>query len=153
MKLFIERSEIFEEAEIHIKCRNIDKNLQQIIDEIQDRIQYGIFSLKGMKENKVYHLELGEIYYFECVDNKTFAYGEKEVFQCSYKLYELEEKISNLSFARISKSVIANITKIEYMKPQLNGRFEAVFLNGEKQIVNRYYVKQLRKKFEGGEEK
>lgn len=57
MKLSIEQSDFVEEAEIYIKCGIIDDNLQHIIDEI---------------------------YYFESVDNRTFAYCEKEVYQCSY---------------------------------------------------------------------
>lgn len=148
MKLKIEQSDSFEEAEIHIKCGIIDEDLQHIIDEIRTRM----FSVQGMKDGAVYNLSLDEIYYFESVDNKTFAYCEQEVYQCTYKLYELDEKICKLSFMRISKSVIANITKIKFIRPQLNGRFEVVFYNGEKQIVNRSYVKELRKKFEGGEE-
>lgn len=148
MKLSIEQSDSVGEAEIYIKCGIIDDNLQHIIDEIRLRM----FSVNATKDGAVYNLTLDEIYYFESVDNRTFAYCEKEVYQCSYKLYELEEKIAKSSFTRISKSVIANITKIEYIKPQLNGRFEVVFCNGERQIVNRSYVKELRKKFEGGEE-
>lgn len=147
MKLRIDQSDSFAETEIQIKCGVIDADLQHIIDEIRLRM----FSISCLRNGATYCLHLDEIYYFESVDNRTFAYCEREVFECPYKLYELEKKICKTSFARISKSVIANITKIECIKPQLNGRFEAVFCNDEKQVVNRYYVKALRKKFEGEE--
>ena len=40
-----------------------------------------------------------------------------------------------------------NIRKIKEIKPQLNGRFEAVLDNGERQVVNRHYVSGLKEKF------
>ena len=142
MRLRIEQSDSVENPEIYIKCGIIDENLQHIIDEIKLRM----FCVNGVKDGAVYNLALDEICYFESMDNKTLAYCEKEVFQCSYKLYELEEKTSKLSFMRISKYVIANITKIQCVKPQLNGGLEAVFCNGERQRVERSYVKELRNK-------
>lgn len=70
MKLFIEQSDSCEEAQIHIKCGMIDENLQQIINVIQMKM----FSISGSRDGAVYQLSLDEIYYFESVDNKTFAY-------------------------------------------------------------------------------
>lgn len=55
--------------------------------------------------------------------------------------------MGKFGFARISKSVIVNIRKIREIKPQLNGRFEAVLDNGERQVVNRHYVNGLKEKF------
>ena len=88
-----------------------------------------------------------EIFYIESVEEKTFVYSKAEVYTCEYKLYEIEEKIGKYSFARISKSTIVNICKILEIKPQINGRFEALLDNGERQIVNRHYVNGLKEKF------
>ncbi|MCM1183996.1 MAG: LytTR family transcriptional regulator DNA-binding domain-containing protein [Roseburia sp.] len=40
--------------------------------------------------------------------------------------------------------------KIESIKPSLNGRFTAVFQNGEQIIVSRKYVPELKKALKGG---
>ena len=145
MKLFIEQNDGDMETEIHIRCGMIDAGLQHIIDEIQTLM----FSLPVSKDGAVSRLSPGEIFYFERVDERTFVYSQTEVYTCEYRLYELEEKIRKCGFARISKSVIVNIRKIQQIRPQLNGRFEAVLDNGEHLIVNRHYVSGLKEKFEG----
>ena len=122
MKLFIEQNDGDMETEIHIRCGMIDAGLQHIIDEIQTLM----FSLPVSKDGAVSRLSPGEIFYFESVDERTFVYSQTEVYTCEYRLYELEEKIRKCGFARISKSVIVNIRKIQQIRPQLNGRFEAV---------------------------
>lgn len=145
MKLTIEQSDIFTETEINIKCNMIDSNLQKIIDELQIMM----FSITAYKDGAIYKISLDDIYYFESVDDKTFIYCQVDVYECKYKLYELENKISNYKFTRISKSAIINIDKISYIKPQLAGRLDITMDNGEHQTVNRHYVNTLRMKFEG----
>ena len=117
MKLFIEQNDGDMETEIHIRCGMIDAGLQHIIDEIQTLM----FSLPVSKDGAVSRLSPGEIFYFESVDERTFVYSQTEVYTCEYRLYELEEKIRKCGFARISKSVIVNIRKIQQIRPQLNG--------------------------------
>lgn len=145
MKLLIEQNDGYREPEIHIKCGLIDADLQHIIDEIQTLM----FSLPVSKDGAVSKLSLEEIFYFESVDERTFVYSRTEVYACDYKLYEVEDKIGKCGFARISKSVVVNIQKIKLIKPQLNGRFEAILDNGERLIVNRHYVSALKQKFAG----
>lgn len=145
MKLLIEQNDGYREPEIHIKCGLIDDDLQHIIDEIQTLM----FSLPVSKDGAVSKLSLEEIFYFESVDERTFVYSRTEVYACDYKLYEVEDKIGKCGFARISKSVVVNIRKIKLIKPQLNGRFEAILDNGERLIVNRHYVSALKQKFAG----
>ena len=40
-----------------------------------------------------------------------------------------------------------NAEKIDYVLPSLSGRFEAVLDNGEKDIVSRKYVAELKRLF------
>lgn len=143
MKLLIEQNESYKETEIQIRCGLIDAELQHIIDEIQSMM----FSIPVSKDGAVSKLSLEEIFYFESVDERTFVYSQTEVYACDYRLYEIEEKIGKYRFARISKSVIVNIRKIRQIRPQLNGRFEAVLDNEERLVVNRHYVSGLRKCF------
>ncbi len=146
MKLIIEQSEEYKEAVITIRCGMIDDALKSVIDSLQ----FQMFSITVTKNGAIRKLSLGEIYYFESVDERTFVYCDHEVYECEYKLYELEERVGGFCFARISKSVIVNIDKITSIRPQLNGRFEAMLDNGERQTVNRHYVNYLKEKFEGG---
>lgn len=146
MKLYIKEGLPIQEPEIHIKCKKIDDRLQVVID----RLQLSTQTVTVKKDSAIHKLALEDIYYFESVDDKVFACCEVDVYETSYKLYEIEEQVSAFSFARISKSVIVNINMIQSIKPQLNGRFEAMLSNNERQIVSRHYVSGLRDKFIGG---
>lgn len=146
MKLYIKEGLPIQEPEIHIKCKKIDDRLQVVIDHLQLSTQ----TVTVKKDSAIRKLALEDIYYFESVDDKVFACCEVDVYETSYKLYEIEEQVSEFSFARISKSVIVNINMIQSIKPQLNGRFEAMLSNNERQIVSRHYVSGLRDKFIGG---
>jgi DNA-binding LytR/AlgR family response regulator len=54
--------------------------------------------------------------------------------------------LANSDFLRISKSVIVNLSKIKSLSPALSGRFEAALDNGEKVIISRQYVGDLKKR-------
>ena len=49
---------------------------------------------------------------------------------------------------RCSKSMVLNTEKVDYARPSLSGRFEAVLSNGEKVIVSRKYVADLKRMLE-----
>lgn len=142
MKITIETPKPGEEEEIIVRCASLDEKLMQLIYSLKaERVE-----VIGYKEDKIVKLELKNIYYFESVDNKVFAYLGKEVYEIHKKLYELEQEFENTDFMRISKAVIVNLAKIIYIRPDLNGRFEAKLKNGEKVIISRQYVVQLKKK-------
>lgn len=144
MKLSIIESEEFNDVEITIRCRGVDKPLERIIEQIR---LYG-FALQGKADGKTVFIHPAEIYYFESVDEKTFIYCKSNVYGSDLKLYEIEERLSNGNFSRISKSVIINICVIKAFKGMLNGKMEAVLDNGEKLIVSRHYVSALKNKLD-----
>ncbi|RRJ64281.1 LytTR family transcriptional regulator [Paenibacillus oralis] len=144
MKLIIDQSLEHEDVEITIKCRLIDADLEKLIAQIR---LYG-FSITGKKDGASYPLRPEDIYYFESIDDKTFAYCEKDVYECSLRLYELEQQFAQADFVRISKSCILNIMKLSSVRALINGRFEAKLDNGEKLIINRHYVQGFKQKFD-----
>ena len=62
------------------------------------------------------------------------------------KLFELEELLSPLDFVRCSKSLVVNMEKIDYLSPLFSGKLEAHLKNGEKLVISRKYVQNLRAK-------
>ncbi|MBE6023573.1 MAG: LytTR family transcriptional regulator [Cellulosilyticum sp.] len=142
MKIIIEDALEGAEDEIIIRCHELDEHLLELI--------------YGMKTNKsklccsyngaIYMVNPQDLYYFEAVDNKVFAYGEQMVYEVKYKLYELEELFGHTEFFRASKSSIVNLSKMVKVVPSFNGRFEALLSNGEKVIVSRQFVPELKKK-------
>jgi DNA-binding LytR/AlgR family response regulator len=92
---------------------------------------------------------LNDIFYFESIENKTFAYSVNEVYEISEKLYMLETQLEKTPFIRISKSIILNSKKIKSFKNTINGRMEATLKNNEKVKISRMYVTNLKEKLGG----
>ena len=144
LKFTIEQSSDNNEVEINIKCGQIiDEKLQKLIDQIR---LYS-FSIVCKKDKEIYQISLKDAYYIESVEEKTFVYLEKEVYESNLKLYELEEQLKNTSYIRVSKSIILNIEKLQSVKPLINGKLEANLKNNEKIFINRHYVPEFKKKF------
>ena len=142
MKITIETPKEGEEDEIIVRCASLDDRLLNLISSLKKEQT----QLAGYLDDKIVQLALKDIYYFESVDNKVFAYSSKNVYEVHKKLYEIEEEYAHTDFLRISKSAIVNVAKIAYIRPLLNGRFEAKLKNDEKIIISRQYVMELKKK-------
>lgn len=142
MKITIETPNPGEEDEIIVRCASLDEKLMHLIYALKaDRDD-----LNGYMEDRIVKLSAKDIFYFESVDSKVFAYTAGEVYEIHKKLYEIEREFEHTDYLRISKSVIINVSKIDYVKPVFNGRFEAKLKNGEKVIVSRQYVPDLKEK-------
>lgn len=142
MKITIETPRPGEEDEIIVRCAALDEQLMKLIYALKMRQD----KIIGYVEDKIVKLEPKEIFYFESVDNKVFAYTDKGVYEVRRKLYEIEEDFTHMDFLRISKSSIVNVAKIAYLRPIFNGRFEAKLKNDEKIIISRQYIVDLKKK-------
>lgn len=95
---------------------------------------------------------LEDVYYFEALDEKVFAYTKEQVYEIKMRLYEVEKAFENRHFVRCSKSVVLNLMLLDSISPALNGRFFAHMKNGEKLIISRQYAPQLKKIVMGGNE-
>ena len=144
MKLIIDQSPDTEDVEIHIKCGLIDEELEKLISQIR---LYS-FSVTAKKGDKIYNLRLGDVCYFESVDNRTFIYTADAVYDCSLRLYELESQLTKTNFVRVSKSCILNLMVLKSVRALLNGRMEAELENGERLIISRHYVDSIKQKLE-----
>ncbi|MBE6072651.1 MAG: LytTR family transcriptional regulator [Clostridium butyricum] len=142
MKIIIEDLKDGEEEEIIIRSNNIDDSILQMIYSVKMHTQ----KMVGLYNGRMTMIEPKDIFYFESVDNKTFIYCEKQIFESKMKLYEIESQYENTDFFRASKSIILNLSKIKNLSPAFNGRFEALLRNNEKVIISRQFVPILKKK-------
>ncbi len=142
MKIIIETLPEGAEEEIIIRTNSMDSDIMELIYAVKaGRSRITAFTQDGLVK-----LESKEIFYFESVDNKVYACCEKSVYEVKEKLYELEKLYEHTDFVRISKAMIVNVSKINKIVPMFNGRLEAVLTNGEKAVISRQYVPELKKK-------
>jgi len=140
-----------EDEEVVIKCNSLTPKVMELLSELKNgkeeeqmRIVPNVQKLKVYLNGDIHLIAPTDIYYFEYVDQKVFAYGKTKVYESKNKLYELEEQLAKTDFIRVSKSCILNLNKIGSLAPSLGGRFEARLKNGEKVIISRQYVNALK---------
>ena len=145
MRLRVEESIDNEEVEVIIKCSKNDEHIKRLIGLINTQFTNMIGKLDG--ENVIINLQ--NIYYFEAVENKVFAYESKTVYEVPYKIQELNLLLQDTTFIQISRTIILNVTKIKKVKPLVNGRILAVLDNTDKLIItpvySYYYKQRIRK--------
>lgn len=141
MKVMIEEIRSIDETEVYIKCKSRDELVERIVAQIK------LLDIKiiGKINDRIYRVAPYEIYYFESVDNKVFAYSENIVLETNYKLYELENLLPDASFMRVNKNTILNISKIQSFGASINGRMNARLKNHEEVVVSRTYMFALKK--------
>ena len=131
---------------VEIHCHKVSDEVKEILAFVKSRQG----QLTGSMDDMQFEIPVGDIFYIESVDNKTFAYTQSEVYELRQKLYEVEDLLREKHFLRTSKSTLLNLMKISAIKPALNGRFTAVLFSGEETVISRKYVPELKKALKGG---
>ena len=142
MKITIDKNEAYREPEVLIKCAEVNGEIQEIISCVSVIGK----NLAGEIDGETFFVPLGEIYYFESVEGSIFFYTDKQVYKCQARLYNLEEGLSDTYFVRVSKTSIVNLKKLKSIKREKNARLLGTLINGEKIIISRGYVNDIRRK-------
>jgi DNA-binding LytR/AlgR family response regulator len=137
-----------EKERILIECRELTPEIEEIRTGLLARQR----CIAARQQDTVYKMPIGDVYYFEAVDERTFAYTKSAVYEVKSRLYEVENLFAGCGFLRCSKSVVLNVYHIESFSPALNGRFFAHMDNGEKLIVSRQYIAGFKRAVLGGKE-
>lgn len=126
----------------------------RVTSEIEDIRSYALTKgteLSGMSdEGHLERFKLEDVYYFEALDEKVFAYTKENVYELKLRLYEVEQAYASYHFVRCAKSIVLNLMLLDSISPALNGRFFAHMKNGEKLVISRQYAPILKKIVMGG---
>ena len=139
---------------------NIDRDCrEEIIANVHERtplvneierlvLQDGISDqIAGYGEDEIVMLDIRETECFIVEDEKTFAlYKSGKRYLVRKRLYELEEMLPG-EFVKISKSAIANRSKIVKFKVQLSGAVDAVFESGNVECISRRCFAELKRRY------
>ena len=140
MRLIMCERQDLETPEVTIAYREMTTSVQRVSEYVRNVER----TILCKKDNEEYSILINDIFYFESVDKKVFVYCEKVVYRSNYKLYELEEMLSQVGFVRVSKSVLLNVEKLMGIKTLVNSKLEAKLSNGESVCVTRKYLKDIR---------
>lgn len=135
------------EDEVIIRCSKLDERIQKVYDTIMD-IAKGSRQLKLYQGNVDYYIPLDSILFFETSNNCISAHTVDNIYETTYRLYELEELLPG-NFMRVSKSTILNINHIYSISRNLTSSSEVQLLNTHKRVyVSRHYYKLLKFRLE-----
>ncbi len=130
-----------EGLQVIVRCQKADARVQRL----QAHIALFDERLQAKGEEGTCFVNTGDVLYFESVDDRTFLYTAEAVLEIGYRLYELEELLSERDFLRISKSQIVNIQRIRSLHPELNRTLTATLCNGERVTISRKFVPHLKR--------
>ena len=147
MKLQMSHRPDINENEVIIQYNEMNEKTDRLAAYIR---QYGV-ELTGVKNGARHLLQSEDIAYAESVDGKTFLYGREEMYESSENLRDLEKMLRGTTFLRISKSCLMNTSYLECVKPYPNRRLLACMKTGDRVIITRSYVNELRDKLLGRE--
>ena len=147
MKIRLELDSSLTEDELVIRSSSLDEKTYQLKDDIEKALNKTKLVLL-YKNHRSYYLDLDEILFFETYGGQVQAHTAKQLYQVSYRLYELEEGLPDY-FIRISKSTIVNIYHIEAIKRNIRSSSLIEFRTSHTSTyVSRFYYRELKKKIE-----
>ena len=134
----------FEEGKINIifsegNIEEVEVIVKNIV--LSEGIYITCENIKGIKK-----VNIKDIEYIESYDNDVYAVVGKERYTIDEKLYILEEKLDSYDFIRISKSILVNIARIDYIKPMFNCKLKLILTNNDIIEVNRTYIKSFKER-------
>lgn len=141
MRVEIQNAASYDEEHAIIHAVTVTPDMQSAIDILENNCR--VIPVTDNEEKVM--CQTDKIYYIESVDKRTYVYTKDKCFETKYRLYELDE-ILNRNYFRASKAMIVNIKKIQSVKAEINGRMTAELLNGERIIISRSYVKDLKER-------
>ena len=147
MELNVKRVPNEEPEVLEIRCHKVTDDIEEIISFVKSRKG----QLSTMQEGQRVEIPLVDIFYAESVDNRLFVYTAKDNYEVRLKLYELEDMLRGKTFIRVQKGMLLNLMKIKSIKPALSGRYTALLKNGEKIVISRKYVLNLKSALKGEE--
>ncbi len=92
-------------------------------------------------------IALADVYYLENVERKMFLYTMKDVFRLDASMQEIGKVTEDSDLVRISRTCIMNISHLTEVKQLKNSHLEAKLDNGERLIVSRKYLHDIKRRF------
>ena len=140
MKIMIEPQNKVEELLVKILCREENEEVKRLYQHIANYAEPLWASQDGI-QHKLYETDL---YYADTIEGKTFLYTKDEVYEIPESLSGIEQRLKGNQFVRISKNSLINIDYLSKVEPYSNHRLLAHMKNGEKLIVGRTYIPELK---------
>ncbi|MBQ3179074.1 MAG: LytTR family transcriptional regulator [Clostridia bacterium] len=130
------------ECHVEIHCSQVNREVEGILQALV----LTETTVAGQAGAETRFIPVSQVLYFESVDDKTYLYTHDEVLSCDLRLYQITEKLDDVGFVRISKSVVANLHHMYAIRRERNRTLTAEMSNGERVQVSRTYLQEIQRK-------
>lgn len=100
--------------------------------------------ISGSRDEKVEVIEQEDLVRIYANAGKVFAVTDKGEYTLRLRLYEVEERLNNSQFVRISNSEIINLKKVKHFDLSFVGTICVALTNGTTTYVSRRHVSKLK---------
>ena len=111
------------------------------------RIESLDVSFSAVSDDGKMRISLSDVYYLENVDRKVFLYSKGDVYRLDLSMPEIEKITQDSDLVRISRTCIMNTMHLKGIRQLKNSHLEAELDNGEKLIVSRKYLRDIKRRF------
>ena len=140
MKVTVEECPGLEQTEVTIRCPRLDGSVARLAE----LLRLSDARLTGEKDGETCILDGADVLYIDTVDRGTFLYTEDGVYQTRLRLYELEERLDQTRFVRISNGEIINLDRVTAVDLSLAGTICMTLDGTVRAYVSRRYVKKIK---------
>lgn len=130
------------EPKIMITAASMTEDLQELIRKLSDHVPSVI---SGIKDGKIEVLQPEDLIRIYANSGKVFAVTDKGEYVVRLRLYDLEQRLGDSQFVRISNSEIVNLRKISSFDLSFTGTICVKLSNGTVTYVSRRYVSKIKK--------
>ena len=120
-----------------------DRTVERLVSRIKDLN----ISFTGKADGKTFSIDIPDIYYIENVERKIFLYSKKDIYRFDGTMSDIDSAIADTDLVRISRTCFMNVSHLKEIMQMKTSHLEAVLDNGEKLIVSRKYLKDIKKIF------
>ena len=119
----------------------------QTVDRLISKIKNMSINFTGRADGKTVSIDISDIYYIENVERKIFLYSKQDVYRYDGNMTDIDSAIADTDLVRISRTCFMNVSHLKEIMQIKNSHLEALLDNGEKLIVSRKYLKDIKKIF------
>lgn len=133
------------EPYVLVCAKERDAAVEVLMDSIAEPAVICAYSERG--EEFLRYNEIQRIY---TQQRRVLVDSDRGTFLMRQRMYELEEKLDNTEFVRISNSEIVNKRRIRRLDFSLTGTIRLIFRDGTETYVSRRFMPRIRSIFERG---
>ena len=141
MKIEIKIDEGCAEPKIIVVTNKVTDEINEIVKRLSGE-QSQVTA--GFRDEQVIVLEPNQIVRIYTSNGKVYAEAENGTYLLRLRLYEMEQRLANQSFVRISNSEIINLKKVRGFDLSFAGTICVSLLNGTVTYVSRRYVAKIK---------